>query len=136
MKYFLLGAFSSAFFLYGVAFAYGASGTTSLSALGLAAVTGNDALALIAVGLLLVGFGFKVARGAVPHVDAGRLPGRPDLRDRVHVGRHEGGRVRGARPRLMEGFPGLRADWRPVDRGPGGDHDGGREHPGHRADRT
>ena len=31
MKYFLLGAFSSAFFLYGVAFAYGAAGTTNLA---------------------------------------------------------------------------------------------------------
>ena len=31
LKYFLLGAFSSAFFLYGIAMAYGASGTTNLA---------------------------------------------------------------------------------------------------------
>ncbi len=66
MKYFLLGAFSSAFFLYGVAMAYGATGSTHLSAVSraLAGQTGSQALALAAVALLAVGFGFKVS--AVP----------------------------------------------------------------------
>src|ERR687892_1799113 len=67
LKYFLLGAFSSAFFLYGVAFAYGATGTTSIGGIGraLSGEAGSTlALALIAGGLLVVGFGFKVA--AVP----------------------------------------------------------------------
>ena len=66
MKYFLLGAFSSAFFLYGVAFAYGASGTTSIGglALALAGRTGSPGLALAAAAFLAVGFGFKVS--AVP----------------------------------------------------------------------
>src|SRR6186997_1707181 len=63
-KYFLLGAFSSAFFLYGIAFTYGVAGSTSLAALGQAAGRGDTALALVAVGLLLVGFAFKIA--AVP----------------------------------------------------------------------
>jgi NADH-quinone oxidoreductase subunit N len=66
MKYFLLGAFSSAFFLYGVALAYGAGGTTSLSGLAgaLAGPTDELALALAGAGLLTVGFAFKVS--AVP----------------------------------------------------------------------
>ena len=66
MKYFLLGAFSSAFFLYGVALAYGATGTTNLSGIArsLSGVSGGAALALGAAGLLAVGFAFKVA--AVP----------------------------------------------------------------------
>jgi NADH-quinone oxidoreductase subunit N len=66
MKYFLLGAFSSAFFLYGVALAYGATGTTNLSAIAgkLSGQVGPLALALGAAGLLATGFGFKVA--AVP----------------------------------------------------------------------
>ncbi len=66
MKYFLLGAFSSAFFLYGVALAYGASGTTSLSGIAgaLAGRTEDLGLALGAGALLTVGFGFKI--GAVP----------------------------------------------------------------------
>ncbi|HXF71520.1 MAG TPA: NADH-quinone oxidoreductase subunit NuoN [Actinomycetota bacterium] len=66
MKYFLLGAFSSAFFLYGVAFAYGASGTTSIGGLAraLAGRPGSPGLALAAAAFLAVGFGFKVS--AVP----------------------------------------------------------------------
>lgn len=63
MKYFLLGAFSSAFFLYGVAMAYGATGSTSLAqvASALAGRTEAPALALVAMALLAVGFAFKVS---------------------------------------------------------------------------
>jgi NADH-quinone oxidoreductase subunit N len=66
MKYFLLGAFSSAFFLFGIAMAYGASGSTRLPAIAdaLAGRTGSVALAVTAMGLLAVGFAFKVS--AVP----------------------------------------------------------------------
>ncbi len=66
MKYFLLGAFSSAFLLYGIALCYGATGTTNL--LGIATATGDPTadgtLLLAGVGLLAVGFLFKVS--AVP----------------------------------------------------------------------
>jgi NADH-quinone oxidoreductase subunit N len=66
MKYFLLGSFSSAFFLFGIAMAYGASGSTRLPAIAdaLAGRTGSVALAVTAMGLLGVGFAFKVS--AVP----------------------------------------------------------------------
>ncbi|RPJ66940.1 MAG: NADH-quinone oxidoreductase subunit N [Acidobacteria bacterium] len=64
-KYFLLGAFSSAFFLYGIAFAYGLTGTTRLDRIGNVIAAGSDSpFALLALGLLLVGFAFKVS--AVP----------------------------------------------------------------------
>ena len=65
MKYFLLGAFSSAFFLYGAALLYGVTGTLSIPGIGdgLAAHSDNS-MALIGVGLLLVGLFFKI--GAVP----------------------------------------------------------------------
>jgi NADH-quinone oxidoreductase subunit N len=66
MKYFLLGAFSSAFLLYGIALCYGATGTTNL--LGIARAsgdpTGDGTLLLAGIGLLAVGFLFKVS--AVP----------------------------------------------------------------------
>ena len=62
MKYFLLGAFASAFLLFGIALVYGATGTTDLSVL--AAHLTRSPLLLIGSGLLLVGLGFKVA--AVP----------------------------------------------------------------------
>jgi NADH-quinone oxidoreductase subunit N len=68
MKYFVLGAFSSAFFLYGIALVYGATGTTNLlqirTTLADQPFFDNDALLLAGLALLLVGFGFKVA--AVP----------------------------------------------------------------------
>jgi NADH-quinone oxidoreductase subunit N len=65
-KYFLLGAFSSAFFLYGIAFVYGLTGSTRLDRIGsvIAAQGAGSPLAMVAVGLLLVGFAFKVS--AVP----------------------------------------------------------------------
>ncbi len=67
LKYFLLGAFSSALFLYGIALVYGATGTTQLDALPKAlweAMEGTPLLLYAGVGLLLVGLGFKAA--AVP----------------------------------------------------------------------
>ncbi|MGH9255205.1 MAG: NADH-quinone oxidoreductase subunit N, partial [Vicinamibacterales bacterium] len=66
-KYFLLGAFSSAFFLYGIAFTYGLAGSTRLDRVGtyIAAQSMSDnPLILVALGLLLVGFAFKIS--AVP----------------------------------------------------------------------
>jgi NADH-quinone oxidoreductase subunit N len=66
MKYFLLGAFSSAFLLYGIALCYGATGTTNLLGIARASIdpTGDGTLLLAGIGLLAVGFCFKVA--AVP----------------------------------------------------------------------
>ncbi|MBX7433647.1 NADH-quinone oxidoreductase subunit NuoN [Mycobacterium sp. Y57] len=66
LKYFLLGAFSSAFFLYGAAMLYGYAGTLRLDGIAeaVAAGSGKTSLALIGAGLLLVGVLFKV--GAVP----------------------------------------------------------------------
>ena len=66
-KYFLLGGFSSAVFLYGIAFTYGITGSTRLQRVGevLAAQSmSENVLAYVALGLLLVGFAFKVS--AVP----------------------------------------------------------------------
>jgi NADH-quinone oxidoreductase subunit N len=64
LKYFLLGAFSTAFLLYGIALVYGATGSTGLHAIqnritqyGLA----TSPILLIGIAMLLVGFGFKVA---------------------------------------------------------------------------
>jgi NADH-quinone oxidoreductase subunit N len=66
LKYFVLGGFSSAFLLYGIALVYGTTGQTSLN--GVATVLSseitvprNDAMLLAGVALLLVGFAFKVS---------------------------------------------------------------------------
>jgi NADH-quinone oxidoreductase subunit N len=63
MKYFLLGAFASGFFMYGIALVFGATGSTNLDKIG-AMVTGGaarDPMLLIGFGFLLVGFGFKIS---------------------------------------------------------------------------
>jgi NADH-quinone oxidoreductase subunit N len=65
LKYFLLGAFSSGFVLYGIALVYGATRATSLTGIVAAASSGSPSLLLtIGAALILVGLGFKVA--AVP----------------------------------------------------------------------
>jgi len=67
LKYFLLGAFASAFLLYGMALTYGATGTTNLTLIGAqvrALGLGHSTMLLLGAGLLLIGLGFKVA--AVP----------------------------------------------------------------------
>ena len=65
LKYFLLGAFSSAFFLYGMALLYGYAGTLSLTGIAAAIGTGtHSSLALIGTALVAVALLFKV--GAVP----------------------------------------------------------------------
>ncbi|MQS03181.1 NADH-quinone oxidoreductase subunit NuoN [Streptomyces alkaliterrae] len=77
VKYFLLGAFSSAFLIFGIALLYGYAGTVSYAGIAavvdgsvenpspaLAAAMGNDALLLVGAALVLMGLLFKV--GAVP----------------------------------------------------------------------
>ena len=63
LKYFLLGAFASAFFLYGTALVYGATGSTALSEIASAIPAGTTQLSTLLIGaaLILVGLGFKVA---------------------------------------------------------------------------
>ncbi|MBI5627926.1 MAG: NADH-quinone oxidoreductase subunit N [Candidatus Rokubacteria bacterium] len=63
MKYFLLGAFASGFFLYGIALIFGATGSTNLDRIAVAVAGGaaRDPLLIIGFGLLVVGFGFKIS---------------------------------------------------------------------------
>ncbi len=66
LKYFLLGAFSTGFIVYGIALVFGATGTTSLSAIVNSTSSGTTNLLLLTIGsaLILVGLSFKIA--AVP----------------------------------------------------------------------
>lgn len=63
LKYFLLGSFATAFFLYGVAMVYGATGTTFLDRLqgAVAGAHAPGALLTLGLGMMFVGLGFKVA---------------------------------------------------------------------------
>ncbi|MGC1788059.1 MAG: proton-conducting transporter membrane subunit, partial [Terriglobales bacterium] len=63
LKYFLLGSFATAFFLYGVALMFGATGSTNIDAIHQALYSGNaqvPMLAYVATALMFVGLGFKV----------------------------------------------------------------------------
>jgi NADH-quinone oxidoreductase subunit N len=59
VKYFLLGSFATAFFLYGIALVYGASGSTNLAQI--ASADSGSTLLRLGLTLILVGLGFKVA---------------------------------------------------------------------------
>ena len=64
IKYFLLGAFSTAFLLYGIALVYGATGATNFTAIRDNIVRfdlARNGLLLVGIALILVGFGFKIA---------------------------------------------------------------------------
>ena len=96
LKYFLLGAFSSGFFLYGAALIYGYAGSMDFAAHQRggpqrrrqqqpAAHRHRPALGRPAL---------QGRRGPVPGLDPRRLPGRPDPGHRLHGGRHQGRGVR------------------------------------------
>lgn len=116
LKYFLLGAFSSAFFLYGVAMLYGYAGTFDLRGIAAAVAdgSGKTSLALIGTALLLVGVLFKV--GAVPFhawipdvYQGAPTPVTAFMAAATKIAAF------GAMLRIFYvALPELRADWRPV----------------------
>jgi NADH-quinone oxidoreductase subunit N len=62
IKYFLLGSFATAFFLYGIALAFGATGSTSLAAIAASlASSATPRMAFLALAMMIVGLGFKVS---------------------------------------------------------------------------
>ena len=113
LKYFLLGSFATAFFLYGVAWIYGLTGSTNLTEIRRVVTTREIAPSMALVGtaagpdvrrLRLQGIG-----GAVPDLGSGRLPGRACAGHRLHVHRSQGRRLRHVPARLHDC---LRADRR------------------------
>ncbi|NNF55945.1 MAG: NADH-quinone oxidoreductase subunit N [Acidimicrobiales bacterium] len=122
-KYFVLGALSSAFFLYGIALVYGATGSTRLSEIDAALFATNarglvpaedSSMILAGMALLLVGFGFKVSAAPfhlwTPDVYQGApTPVVGFMASAVKVGGFAGLlRV------FLAGFGRLGDDWRPV----------------------
>ena len=141
MKYFLLGAFSSAFFLYGIALIYGYAGSFTFADIDTAvsAQSGNNALLLVGMGLVAVGLLFKVSAAPFHAWTPRRVPGCADRGDRVHGGVHEACGVRRAAADLLRlarrramGLAADDVDRRGTDDGDRLDH---RDHPDrHQAD--
>jgi NADH-quinone oxidoreductase subunit N len=62
IKYFLLGSFATAFFLYGIALAFGSTGSTRIDSISMGlATTATPTLAILALALIIIGIGFKVS---------------------------------------------------------------------------
>jgi NADH-quinone oxidoreductase subunit N len=117
LKYFLLGAFSSAIFLYGIALTYGATGSTNLVTIHNAlpgSVGADNGFLMVGFALLLVGLGFKVA--AVPfHMWTPDVyQGAPTPVTAFMAGATKVAAF-GALLRIFAGsFNVLRSDWRPA----------------------
>ena len=117
MKYFVLGAFSSAFLVYGAAMVYGATGSTSLpvifESIQNVLATSNDSGAVF---LLLGGrpdtgrAWLQGGRRALPYVDAGCLRGRADIGDRLYERGSQGRWLRCAAARVRGRLHQLRAE--------------------------
>ncbi len=117
MKYFVLGAFSSAIFVYGIALTYGATGSTNLAQISgyLASnVSTNDGLLLAGAALLLVGFLFKVA--AVPfHMWTPDVyQGAPTPATGFMAAIAKVGGFAALVRVFLSTFPSLASDWQPV----------------------
>jgi NADH-quinone oxidoreductase subunit N len=113
MKYFLLGAFASGFFLYGIALLFGATGTTNLERLAADLATPErlrDPLVLTGVALLLVGFGFKAS--AVPfHQWAPDVYEGAPTAVAALIATGAKAAALAALMRVLSALPGLQADW-------------------------
>src|SRR5258708_9689644 len=113
LKYFLLGAFASAFLVYGIALVYGATGTTNLARI-LAANASTPAqggLLALGAGLVLVGLGFKVAVVPFHMWTPDVYDGAPSVVTAfMSVGAKTGGFAALLRV-FLSAFPGLATDW-------------------------
>ncbi|MDQ6836980.1 MAG: NADH-quinone oxidoreductase subunit N [Actinomycetota bacterium] len=117
LKYFILGSFSSAIFLYGAALSYGATGTTQFTEMAQflgSNVLVNSGVLLAGMALLIVGLGFKVA--AVPFhfwtPDVYQGSPTPFTGYMAAVAKAAG--FAGLLRILLEGFGSQQANWRPI----------------------
>ena len=117
MKYFVLGAFSSALFLYGVALTYGATGSTNLGEiatfLAQNVITHNGVL-LAGMALLIVGLGFKVAAVPFHTWPPDVYQGAPTPATGFMAAAAKAAGFAGLLRVFFSTFTTLRLDWRPI----------------------
>lgn len=117
LKYFVLGSFSSAVFLYGMALVYGATGSTNLAQIAdflSKNILLHNGLLLAGIALLLVGFGFKIA--AVPfHLWTPDVyQGSPSPVTGFMAAVAKTGGFAALLRVFVSSFPTVRADWQPI----------------------
>jgi NADH-quinone oxidoreductase subunit N len=117
LKYFVLGAFSSAIFVYGIALAYGATGSSNLSQISdylSRNVIASNGVLLGALALLVVGFGFKIA--AVPfHMWSPDVyQGSPSPVTGFMAAVAKAGAFAALLRVFVSSFGNVRADWQPI----------------------
>ena len=119
IKYFVLGGFSSAFFLYGIALVYGSVGTTNISEMVLAMqttvdVSGPNPLALAGIAMMLVGLGFKVAAAPFHVWGPDVYQGSPSPVTAFMASAGKAAAFAAMLRVLVIALPFYRNDWRPV----------------------
>ena len=133
IKYFLLGSFSSAILLFGLAFVWGLTGTTSIAGRVRPARRSRSAAAPLSPAL---GLGPRVPdhrrgvqdrRRPVPLLDAGRLPGLADAGHRLPLGRAQDRRLRPDHPAVRRRARAARRRLEHRDHGPRGPDDDARQ---------
>ena len=117
LKYFILGSFSSAIFVYGIALTYGATGSTNLPQIAdylSRNVIVHNGVLLGGLALLLVGFGFKIA--AVPfHMWSPDVyEGSPSPVAGFMAAVAKAGAFAALLRLFVTSFPTVRADWQPI----------------------
>ena len=117
LKYFVLGAFSSAVFVYGIALVYGATGSTNLPQIAdylSKNVVASNGVLLGGLALLLIGFGFKIA--AVPfHMWSPDVyQGSPSPVTGFMAAVAKAGAFAALLRVFVSSFPTVRTDWQPV----------------------
>jgi NADH-quinone oxidoreductase subunit N len=117
LKYFLLGSFSSAIFLYGAALSYGATGSTQFNEMAQflgSNVLQNDGVLLAGMVLLIVGLGFKVAAVPFHFWSPDVYQGSPTPFTGYMAAVAKAAGFAGLLRVLLEGFSSQQANWRPL----------------------
>ncbi len=117
IKYYVLGGFSSAIFLYGIALVYGGTGSTNIAKiatyLSTYTLTSNGVL-LAGLILIIVGLGFKVAAAPFHVWTPDVYQGAPSAATGFMASVAKAGAFAGLFRILVAGFPMLRFDWTPI----------------------
>lgn len=116
LKYFLIGAFASGFLLYGIALTFGATGETGLAAIGRFVIAEGlrTPMLLMGLGLIVVGFGFKIAMAPFHMWTPDVYEGAPTTVTAFMAAGTKAAGFAALLRILTQAFPSLQPDWMPI----------------------